>query len=277
MNILIINTGSSSIKTSIQNTLTGVSEFTIKATGLLTGPVVKNSLNIEVSLNEKGHEAALHYILNEYINKVDKKFDAIAHRIVHGGAKFQETVLLNDDNIKELKKISHLAPLHNPNNIKGIEVAKETLANLPHYGVFDTAFHATLPTRAKHYAIPQSWREDYGVRRYGFHGMSHQYVAKKAADILKDKIENLKIITCHLGNGCSMTAVEYGRSVETSMGFTPLEGLVMGTRSGDIDAGILKYIADKEGIPINEVEEKLNKESGLKGLSNLTNDMKSID
>lgn len=276
MNILIINVGSSSIKTSIQNTKTGEAEFSIKATGLLTEPVIKTSSGKEVELQETGHNVALHYILDQYLNKVEVNFEAVAHRIVHGGAKFKDTILLDDSSIAELKKINHLAPLHNPNNIKGVEVAKQVLADLPHYGVFDTAFHSTLPNRAIHYAIPEKWREEYGVRRYGFHGMSHQYVSKKAAEILKEDIENLKIITCHLGNGCSITAVEYGRSVETSMGFTPLEGLVMGTRSGDIDAGILNYIAKEEGITIQEVEDKLNKESGLKGLSNLTNDMRTI-
>lgn len=275
MNILVLNVGSSSIKTTIINTVNGEKLIEVKTTGILTNPQIKISNSDKVIEVEKGHGASLNAIFEVYKN-LEVTFEAVAHRIVHGGDKFKRTTLLNGEVIKQLEQINHLAPLHNPNNLMGVEVAKKILKDLPHYGVFDTAFHATLPSRAIHYAISENWRNELGVRRYGFHGMSHQYVAKQAAKILKEDIKNLKIITCHLGNGCSITAVEYGRSVETSMGFTPLEGLVMGTRSGDIDAGIINYVAKAEGLSIQEVEDKLNKESGLKGLSGLTNDMQTI-
>lgn len=275
MNILILNVGSSSIKTTIINTRNGEKLIEVKATGVLTSSKIKVSSTDKIIEVEQGHEASLNAIFNVYKNQ-QITFEAVVHRIVHGGEKFKQTTLLNEEVIRELEKITHLAPLHNPNNLMGVEVAKQAFKDFPHYGVFDTAFHSTLPTRAIHYAVPNKWKNDLGVRKYGFHGMSHQYVSKQAAKILKDDIKNLKIITCHLGNGCSIAAIEYGRSVETSMGFTPLEGLVMGTRSGDIDAGIINYIAKAEGLTIQEVEDLLNKESGLKGLSGLTNDMQTI-
>lgn len=275
MNILVLNVGSSSIKTTIINTVNGEKLIEVKATGVLTSSKIKVSNTDKIIEIEQGHGASLNAIFNIYKNQ-EITFEAVVHRIVHGGEKFKQTTLLSEEVIRELEKITHLAPLHNPNNLMGVEVAKQAFKDLPHYGVFDTAFHSTLPTRAIHYAIPQKWKNDLGVRRYGFHGMSHQYVSKQAAKILKDDIKNLKIITCHLGNGCSIAAIEYGRSVETSMGFTPLEGLVMGTRSGDIDAGVINYIAKAEGLTIQEVEDLLNKESGLKGLSGLTNDMQTI-
>lgn len=275
MNILIINVGSSSIKTSIYDTDSEELLYYMKVSDLLTTPIVKISDGEEIKLKENGHDYALNYVFNQ-VSQSKIPFQAIAHRIVHGGSKFLETVKLDSEILSELANISHLAPLHNPNNLKGIEIAMRLLKEKPHYGVFDTAFHATIPNRAIHYAIPKKWRDELGVRRYGFHGMSHQYVSKRAAEILEEDIQNLKLITCHLGNGCSISAIEYGRSVETSMGFTPLEGLVMGTRSGDIDAGVLNFIAKEEGISLDKVEKKLNKESGLKGLSNLTNDMRTI-
>lgn len=275
MNVLVINVGSSSIKTTIINTLTGDKIYQVSASNILNEITISTN-GVEEVFPITGHKEAMNKILAVYQSTESIAVDLLVHRVVHGGNLFQAAIEITDEVIDSLQSISHLAPLHNPNNLLGIEIAKEKYNNLPHYAVFDTAFHSTLPNRAKHYALPKEWVEKHHIQRYGFHGASHQFVAKKAADLLNDELRDLKLITCHLGNGCSITAIEYGRSVETSMGMTPLEGLVMGTRSGDIDPGLVKYIADKEGLTITEIENKLNKESGLKGLSGHSNDMRSI-
>lgn len=275
MNVLVINVGSSSIKTTIINTLTGDKIYQVSASNILNEIAISTN-GVEEVFPITGHKEAMNKILAVYQSTESIAVDLLVHRVVHGGNLFQTAIEITDEVIDSLQSISHLAPLHNPNNLLGIEIAKEKYNNLPHYAVFDTAFHSTLPNRAKHYALPKEWVEKHHIQRYGFHGASHQFVAKKAADLLNDELRDLKLITCHLGNGCSITAIEYGRSVETSMGMTPLEGLVMGTRSGDIDPGLIRYIADKEGLSITEIENKLNKESGLKGLSGHSNDMRSI-
>lgn len=273
MHVLVLNIGSSSVKSTLINQLTEQVILEINASNILD-KIEISSPNGDKKYQETGHKKAIELVLTNY--KKDLTIDLVVHRVVHGGDKFNEATLISNEVIEDLKTLNHLAPLHNPNNITGIETAIEQLQNIPHYAVFDTAFHNTLPNRAKHYAIPKKWKNDYGIKRYGFHGASHQYVANQAAQLLETPIDRLKIITCHLGNGCSITAVEYGRSVETSMGMTPLEGLVMGTRSGDLDPGIIQYIAKKEHLSFEEVELKLNKESGLKGVSGLTNDMRTI-
>jgi acetate kinase len=275
MNILVINLGSSSVKTAILDTQTGKNIIEVKATGILTNPKIKQTINDELIEVEKGHEAALNAIFDIY-KKQNTDFLAIGHRVVHGAEKFKTTTKITDGFINELKKLNDLAPSHNPNNIKGIEKALVAFKYTPQYAIFDTAFHSTLPNRAKYYAVSSKLTKKHGIRRYGFHGPSHKYVAHKAAEILKTDLANLKVITCHLGNGCSITAVEFGRSVETSMGMTPLEGLVMGARSGDIDPGLINYIAKKENLSLEQVDELLYNESGLKGLSNDTNDMQTI-
>jgi acetate kinase len=275
MNILVINVGSSSVKTAVMDTKTGEKLFSVKATGILTEPKIEISNTNEVLEVKVGHEESLNTIFEIY-KKENIEFAALGHRVVHGGEKFNSTIKITPELIKELETINDLAPLHNPNNLKGIEKGLAHFKSLPQYAVFDTAFHSTLPNRAKHYAISNELAKKHGIRRYGFHGTSHKYVANKAAEILRADLSSLRVITCHLGNGSSITAVEYGRSVETSMGMTPLEGLVMGTRCGDLDPGLINYIAKKENISLDEVEELLNKESGLKGLSNDTNDMRTI-
>ena len=201
---------------------------------------------------------------------------AVGHRIVHGGEKFAEATLLNDEVIKEIEACNDLAPLHNPANLIGINACKELMPNVPMVGVFDTAFHQTMPEKAYLYGLPYEYYEKYGVRRYGFHGTSHSFVSKRAAEILQKKPEDLKIIVCHLGNGSSITAVKYGKSVDTSMGLTPLEGVPMGTRSGCIDPAILEFIANKENLTLAEVTSVLNKKSGVQGLSGVSSDFRDL-
>ncbi|MCL4129697.1 UNVERIFIED_CONTAM: hypothetical protein GTU68_012647 [Idotea baltica] len=210
-------------------------------------------------------------------NKLENaEISGIGHRVVHGGETFSSPTLINEVVEAEIDLLSKLAPLHNPINLAGIEIARTIWPNLPHVAVFDTAFHTTLPRRAKTYAISQELAEKYGIRRYGFHGTSHQFVAQKAADFLKFPLRELRLITCHLGNGASICAIEYGRSIETSMGMTPLEGLVMGTRSGDIDAGSLLFLMEKEGWSASHTDKYLNKQSGLVGITG-DSDMQYIE
>ena len=195
------------------------------------------------------------------------EIDAVGHRVVHGGEKFASSVVINDEVMAAIAECNDLAPLHNPANIIGINACKEVMPGVPMVAVFDTAFHQTMPDKAYMYGIPYEYYEKYKVRRYGFHGTSHDFVSKRAAEILGKKREELNIIVCHLGNGASISAVKKGQSVDTSMGLTPLEGLIMGTRSGDIDPAIVSFIADKEGITADEVVNILNKKSGVLGLS----------
>jgi len=201
----------------------------------------------------------------------------IGHRMVHGGEKFDGPVRVDEEVLEDLRALTPLAPLHNPANLAGIDVARDLYPDLCHVAVFDTAFHSTLPRRARTYALPEELVKKHNIRKYGFHGTSHAYVASKAAEHLGEDIRNLRIITCHLGSGCSMAAVEYGRSIETSMGMTPLEGLVMGTRSGDLDPGILLHLMREEGLSVDELDRVLNRDSGLKGLSGVGNDMRDIE
>jgi acetate kinase len=204
------------------------------------------------------------------------EIEAIGHRIVHGGEAFSESAVLDDAAIKKLEKVADLAPLHNPPNIMGIKVCNELMPDKPQVGVFDTAFHQSMPEKAYVYALPYEYYKKYGVRRYGFHGTSHGFVAKRAAQMMDQPLSELKIISCHLGNGASVAAVKNGKSVDTSMGLTPLEGLVMGTRCGDIDPAIIPFIMDKEDISASEMDDILNKESGLLGLSQISSDMRNI-
>ncbi len=202
---------------------------------------------------------------------------AVGHRIVHGGEKFAHSALLTDEAIAEVEKCSELAPLHNPANLIGIRACQKLMPGVPMVGVFDTAFHQTMPKKAFLYSIPYRYYEEYGIRRYGFHGTSHSYVSKRAAEILGKKPEELKTIVCHLGNGASLCAVEYGKSVDTSMGFTPLEGITMGTRSGGLDPAIVEFIAGKENKTAAEVLKILNKESGVQGISGVSSDFRDLE
>jgi acetate kinase len=206
-----------------------------------------------------------------------KHVDAVGHRVVHGAEKFKKPILINAPVIRKIRQCSCLAPLHNPANLAGILACKKLLPGIRQIAVFDTAFHQTLPDYAYIYGLPYEYYKRFGVRKYGFHGTSHQYVAYEAARRLNKQISKLKIITCHLGNGCSIAAVEGGRSIDTSMGFTPLEGLIMGTRCGDIDPALVTYIMQKKKFNIFEIDSILNKASGLKGISGISNDMRILE
>ena len=205
------------------------------------------------------------------------EIDAIGHRLVHGGETFQESCYLDDITIKGVEDCSDLAPLHNPANLKGIYAMKTVLPNVPQVGVFDTSFHQTMPDYSFMYALPYSLYKKYGIRRYGFHGTSHSYVSKRACEILNVDYNTQKMITCHLGNGASITAIKNGKSLDTSMGLTPVEGLIMGTRSGDVDAGALTLIMEKEEIDFSSLNTLLNKHSGVLGISGISSDMREVE
>ncbi len=287
MKILVLNCGSSSIKYQFIDTETG----TALAKGLIerigmTGAVLTHSRfdgdKIKIAGEILDHTMAIEYVLGVMLSKnhgvIEDKEDieAVGHRVVHGGETFTGSVLITDEVIKALQDNIELAPLHNPPNIKGIQAVTRILPDTPQVGVFDTAFHSQMPPKAYLYGIPFELYKKHKIRRYGFHGTSHLYVAKKAAELLGKKIDELKIITIHLGNGCSIAAVDQGKSVDTSMGFTPLEGLLMGTRSGDLDPSLILYIMGKEGLSLSEAGTLLNKHSGLIGISGESSDMREI-
>ena len=273
MRILVVNCGSSSVKAEIIHPQTGQRFDSMKIERIGTPRCVVHLNGQSIPLPNKEHKEALQEILPKFA----KDIDAIGHRVVHGGDLFSKPVRVDDQVEQAIADLIPLAPLHNPANLAGIQVCRSLFPQLLQVAVFDTAFHATLPRRAKYYALPKDLCEKHGVRRYGFHGPSHQWVAQLGATYLNEDIRDLRIITCHLGNGASVCAVEYGRSVETSMGQTPLEGLVMGTRSGDVDAGVLFNLARKEGLSLDELDHLLNKQSGLTGLSKIGNDMRDIE
>lgn len=278
MYILIINCGSSSVKAAVVNSHSGNRPIELQIERIHQQPIV--SINDQQSqCPETGHEAALKYalpLLQKKLKELNIAIHGVGHRVVHGGKKFDRPVIITPEVEQTIHQVSTLAPLHNPANLIGIHVAQSIFGDLQHIAVFDTSFHQTMPKRAYTYALPKDLREKYDLRRYGFHGTSHHYVADLAARHLQADLKSLRIITCHLGNGASVAAVEYGRSVETSMGLTPLEGLVMGTRSGDVDPGILIHIAKEENISIEELDILLNKKSGLAGLSDVGNDLRDI-
>lgn len=278
MNVLVINCGSSSLKYQLINSESeevlakGLCErIGIDGSAIAHQPAGGEKVKTEVAL--PNHTAAVKYVIEKLtdpevgvIKSLDE-IDAVGHRIVHGGEKFATSVVLDDEVIAVIEQCNDLAPLHNPANLIGINSCKEIMPGVPMVGVFDTAFHQTMPKKAYLYGLPLSYYEDYKVRRYGFHGTSHDFVSKRAAQILGKDVKELKIIVCHLGNGASVSAVKYGESVDTSMGLTPLEGLIMGTRSGDLDPAIITFVADKEGIGAEQVIDVCNKKSGVLGLS----------
>lgn len=280
MNILVINCGSSSVKAEVIDTIHGrrLLEMNISRIGS-----EKPSLSFSDEAESRecpgpDHKSALSYSLMMLKSKTDRmELSGVGHRVVHGGAHFTEPVQITAGVERKIDELSELAPLHNPVNLIGIEIARIHWPFLPHIAVFDTAFHSTLPRRAQAYALPGELVEKHGIRRYGFHGTSHQYVAREAAKQLGLDLRDLRLITCHLGNGSSVCAVEYGRSIETSMGMSPLEGLVMGTRSGDVDPGVLIHIMREEGLDAEGLDTLLNRESGLKGLSGVGNDLRDIE
>ncbi|MCD6094195.1 MAG: acetate kinase [Candidatus Omnitrophica bacterium] len=275
MKILVINCGSSSIKYELVNLKSYLSADR-KSEVIVRGVIEKIGIDI------KSHEVGLEIILDRLMQPPDavvqnkKELAAVGHRVVHGGEKFKRAVLIDEKIIKSIRSHFELAPLHNPPNLMGIEAAKKLLPDIPQVAVFDTAFHQTMPASAYLYALPYRFYEQYGIRRYGFHGTSHKYVALEASRILKKPLKKLKLITCHLGNGCSLAAIKEGKSIDTSMGFTPLEGLIMGTRCGDIDPAIVFYLMRKEGLSAEQINELLNKKSGLLGLSDISSDMRDI-
>ena len=286
MKILVLNCGSSSIKYALYNMddQSVITSGGIEKIGL-PDSFITIKLNGEKHKMEypiKEHTAGVQYIFEvltqgEYaVLKSLEELDAVGHRMVHGGEKFNKSVRLTPEVMKAFAACNDLAPLHNPANIKGVNAVKALLPNIPQVGVFDTAFHQTMPDYAYMYALPYNLYKEYGVRRYGFHGTSHRYVSQRVCEFLGVKAEDKRIITCHIGNGASIAAVKYGKCVDTSMGLTPLEGLIMGTRSGDIDAGAVTYLMDKFNLDTKGISDLLNKKSGLAGVSEASSDFRDI-
>ncbi|MEM7375052.1 MAG: acetate/propionate family kinase [Bacteroidota bacterium] len=278
MLVLVLNCGSSSVKAELIDVARHETNISMKLSriGEAEASLKFSDEKDSISCPGEGHDQALRFAIPLFKQKLPSTIAGIGHRVVHGGEQFSDPTRITTEVIEQIEAVSSLAPLHNPVNLLGIRLAQEFWPDIPHVAVFDTAFHHTLPRRAREYALPKAWRTQYGLRRYGFHGTSHSYVAHRAAAQLGFGIRELRLISCHLGNGASICAVEYGRSVETSMGLTPLEGLVMGTRSGDVDPGILLHIQQQEKLSADDLDHFLNKESGLKGLSG-DNDMRDIE
>ena len=288
MKILVLNCGSSSIKYKLFDMTTKevLAQGGIEKIGLV-GSFLKLTLpNGEKKILEKDipeHTAGIEFILNTLVSpeygaiKSLDEINAVGHRMVHGGERFSESVLLNKEVLDAFIACNDLAPLHNPANLKGVNAVSAILPNVPQVGVFDTAFHQTMPDYAYMYAIPYELYEKYGVRRYGFHGTSHRYVSQRVCEFLGVDPKGKKIITCHIGNGGSISAIKDGKCIDTSMGLTPLEGLVMGTRSGDIDAGAVTFIMEKEGLNATGVSNLLNKKSGVLGVSGVSSDRRELE
>jgi acetate kinase len=279
--VLVLNSGSSSVKFAVVDPTTGARTLPGIAERLGTPDAVMrlrgDGDDSESDLDGDDHTAAVEAILDAVGDlDADRRPSAVGHRVVHGGERFSDSVLIDDDVVAAIDEHTPLAPLHNPGALLGIRAARSAMPDLPQVAVFDTSFHQTMPPSAFRYAVPHEWYDRYRARRYGFHGTSHRYVSGKAAELLGRPIEDLALVVAHLGNGCSATAVLRGRSVDTTMGLTPVEGLVMGTRSGDVDPAIFGYLADEAGMSAREVTEALNTRSGLLGLSGSTNDMREI-
>lgn len=277
MHILVINCGSSSIKADLVDPETGERAASLRVERVGTeGATARLDGGEAEALGHADHGAALAAWLPRLAGRAPH-IEAIGHRVVHGGERFSHPVRIDADVEAAIERLAELAPLHNPPNLAGIRAARALLPNVPHVAVFDTAFHSTLPPRARAYALPHDLAAKHGIRRYGFHGTSHGWVAGRAAEWLGEDLRDLRLITCHLGNGASVCAVEHGRSVETSMGLTPVEGLVMGTRAGDVDAGALIQLARREGLDADALDHLLNHESGLRGLSGVGHDLRDIE
>lgn len=288
MKILVLNCGSSSIKYQLFDTNLGeqpLAKGLIERIGMRDAILNHNRQDgdkVKLVSEIIDHQVAIEYILailmssNHGVLKDRTEIDAVGHRVVHGGEKFTGSVMINDEVIAQLHECIELAPLHNPANIKGIKACKQLMPTIPQVGVFDTAFHHTIPDYAYMYALPYVLYKRYSIRRFGFHGTSHFYVANRAAELIGKPLSELKLITTHLGNGCSMSAVNCGNSVDTTMGFTPVEGLVMGARCGDIDPAALLHIMEKEDLSRAEANALMNKHSGLIGLSGTSSDMRDI-
>ena len=288
MNILVINCGSSSLKYQLINMENEgvlakglVERIGIEGSRVKHETIGKEEVIIEEPMSD--HRKALELVLDALINpnygaiKSMDEIGAVGHRVVHGGEKFASSVVIDDNVMEAINDCIDLAPLHNPPNIMGIEACQELMPETPMVAVFDTAFHQTIPASNYIYPLPYELYKKYGIRKYGFHGTSHKYVSLKAAEMLGKDIKDLNIITCHLGNGASVCAVQGGKSIDTSMGFTPLEGLAMGTRSGNVDPAIIPFVMEKEGLTLDEVNNLLNKESGVLGISGVSSDFRDIE
>ncbi len=288
MIILVLNSGSSSVKYRLfemegEKCLAWGLVERIGSKGALLKHNRHDGHNVKMAGEVADHSGAIEYILSILLSKEHgviedrNSINAVGHRVVHGGEKFTKSVIIDSEVMRQINECIELAPLHNPHNIKGITACRGLLSNTPQVAVFDTAFHQQMPDHAYFYALPHILYKRYGVRRYGFHGTSHRYVADRAAKMMDRPIEELKLVTCHLGNGCSSAAVKGGVSVDTTMGFTPTEGLIMGTRTGDIDPAALLYIMSREELGMSEANSLINKHSGLQGISGVSNDMREIE
>ena len=288
MNVLVVNCGSSSLKFQLIN----YDNRDVLAKGLcerigIDGRLVYEPKNGEKEVTEAAmptHVEAIQMVLDALVNEKSgvikslEEVDAIGHRVLHGGMKITNSVIIDDEVIKVIEECADLGPLHNPANLMGINACMKLMPGVPNVAVFDTAFHQTMPPKAYMYGIPKEYYEKYAIRKYGFHGTSHKFVSKRTAEFLGKDYNDLKIIVCHMGNGASLSAVKNGKCVDTSMGLTPLEGVIMGTRSGDIDPAIMEFIAHKEGKNIDEIMTVLNKKSGVYGLSNnLSSDFRDLE
>lgn len=288
MKVLVINCGSSSLKYQLIN----MENETSLATGLVERIGIEGSKLTQkvdgrdkyvLTVPMKNHKEAISHVINTLLDEVQgviksaDEISAVGHRVVHGGEKYSVSVIITDEVMKDLEEFSQLAPLHNPPNIIGINACKELMPSTPMVAVFDTAFHQTMPEKAFLYGLPYELYKENHIRKYGFHGTSHKYVSQRAAEILGKDLKELKLVTCHLGNGSSVAAVDGGLSVDTSMGFTPLEGLLMGTRCGDIDPAIIPYLMDVKGYSYDEVNNIMNKKSGVLGISGVSSDFRDIE
>jgi acetate kinase len=286
--VFVINCGSSSLKYQ----LIDMTKETVMAKGLverigMDGSILKHSPadkdTLEFTPAIPDHKVAIQLVIDALIDEnhgVIKKMseiNAVGHRVVHGGERFTDSMLITSDVIAGIEACCEIAPLHNPPNLHGIHACMELMPEVPQVAVFDTAFHQTMPTTAFLYGLPYEMYVKYGLRRYGFHGTSHRYVAQKAAEMMGEHMSDLRIITCHLGNGASLTAIKYGKSVDTSMGYTPLEGLIMGTRSGEIDPAIIPFLMEKENMDAQQIDNLLNRQSGILGISGVSSDFRDLE
>ena len=281
--VLVLNSGSSSVKFALVRTGSGERLMAGMAERLGTPEALLRVQRfpapaVDERLPDGTHRAVVARVLEHATAALNGgvRLLGAGHRVVHGGEQFSSSILVTDAVIAALRSVSHLAPLHNPANLAGIEAVRAVLPELPQVAVFDTAFHQTMPPYAFRYAVPEEWYRNYGVRRYGFHGTSHRFVSERAATILGRPLRELRLVTAHLGNGCSASAVRDGASVDTTMGLTPLEGLVMGTRSGDVDPGLLGYMAERTGMSVGKLTHALNVDSGLQGMAGVGNDMRTV-
>ncbi|WP_148133881.1 acetate/propionate family kinase [Candidatus Formimonas warabiya] len=288
MKVLVLNSGSSSLKYQLFD----MTDESVLAKGLVERIGLEGSLLTHRPENKEkqviytdipNHSVAIKLVLdaltdaNYGVISSMKEIDAVGHRTVHGGSTFTKSTLINDKVIEEMEKLVAIAPLHNPPGILGIKACEQIMPGVPQVAVFDTAFHQTMPEASYIYGLPYELYEKYGIRRYGFHGTSHRYVSQRVAEIIGKPIEELKIITCHLGNGSSIAAIDGGKVMDTTMGFTPLEGLIMGTRSGNVDPAIIKFIMQNEHLTIDQVDELLNKKSGFLGISGVSSDLRNVE